>query len=528
VRGATGLAPAGAALAGLALACGAPAPRAFVIANARVVDGTGAPAWTGAVRIEGDRIAAVGPEVPPARDTVDARGLVLAPGFIDTHSHADDGLDGHPDALAVASQGITTVVVGADGAHPYPLAEFFARLERAPPAVNVAAFAGHGTLRRLALGADAARAARADEVAAMARLLRAELAAGALGLSTGLEYEPGLHATTEEIAALARVAAEAGGRYATHIRSEDRGFWDAIAEALRVGRDAGIPVHLSHLKLAMRSLWGEADSLLRVLDAARAEGIEVSADVYPYTYWQSTLRVLFPERRFDDRAAAEFALREVVAPEGLRLVRFEPEPALAGLTLAEVARRRGTDAVTALLALAQEADAAQRARPDAEVESVIGTSMHEDDVARLLAWPHANLATDGELAGAHPRGYGAFTRFLGRYVRDRGLVPLEAAVRKMTALAAAHAGLRDRGTIATGAPADLVLFNPARVRDRATPDDPHALSEGIEAVWVNGVLVYRAGTTTGARPGRVLRRPDGARQKRRAPAGPLDAAGAPR
>jgi N-acyl-D-amino-acid deacylase len=480
---------------------------ATLITNARVLDGTGAPARRGSVRIVGDRIAEVGDALRPRTSDriVDAGGLVLAPGFIDTHSHHDRGLLQQRDALAVVSQGVTTIVVGQDGGSRAPLAEFFAQLERTPPAVNVASYVGHGTVRSLAMRDDYRRVATSAEVDRMREIVRTEMAAGALGLSSGLEYDPGIYSSRAEVLDLARAVAPFGGRYISHIRSEDRTFWQAIDEIVAIGREARIPVQISHLKLAMRSLWGRADSLLGVLDRARASGVDVTADVYPYTYWQSTLTVLFPDRDFANRATAEFVLREIAAPEGLLLSRFGPDTTYVGKTIAEIARLRGTDPATTLMALIRETEEAGRSgRPSGE--SVIGTSMDDRDVARLIAWPHANICSDGELAGRHPRGFGAFPRVLGRYVREQGIVSLAEAVRKMTSLSAAHVGIRDRGRIAPGYFADLVLFDPATVLDRATPTAPRETAVGIHRVWVNGEVVYDGRRVTGRYPGRVVRR----------------------
>jgi len=479
-----------------------------LIVNAVVVDGTGAPRHPGAVRVSGDRIAEVGALSPAAGETVvDARGFVLAPGFIDTHSHGDRGLFEHADALAAVSQGISTIVVGQDGGSPWPLAEFFARLDRAPAAINVASYAGHGRIRGKVMGEDFRRPARPEEVARMRDLLAQEMKAGALGLSSGLEYDPGIFSARSEVLDLARVAAASGGRYISHVRSEDRAFWDAIDEIITVGREAKLPVQVSHVKLAMHSLWGQADRLLRTLDQARAAGVDITADIYPYLYWQSTLTVLFPERDFESRKTAEFVLREISTPDDLLLGTFAPEPLYGGKTLAEIARRRGTDPPATLMALIREALAFEAThKDDDDVESVIGTSMSEPDLERLLAWPYTNVCTDGELDGRHPRGFGTYPRVLGRYVRERKVVSLEEAVRKMTSLAAHNVGLRDRGQVRPGAFADLVLFDPATVMDRATTRDPHALSAGIQRVWVNGAVVYEAGAATGRRPGRALRR----------------------
>lgn len=483
------------------------AAASVLIVNALVVDGTGAPGRKAAVRVRGDRIAEVGGLSPAEGETVvDAKGLVLAPGFIDTHSHGDRGLFERRDALAAVSQGISTIVVGQDGGSPWPLADFFGRLEKEPATVNVAAYAGHGRIRRQVMGEDFRRPARPEEVARMRELLEQEMRAGALGLSSGLEYDPGIFSAPSEVVDLARVAAAAGGRYISHVRSEDRHFWEAIDEIVAIGREARLPVQVSHIKLAMRSLWGEADRLLRTLDQARAAGVDITADVYPYLYWQSTLTVLFPERDFENRRTAELVLREISTPDDLLLGRFAPEPSYAGKTLAEIARLRGTDPPATLMDLIREALAYEKKTGSDDVESVIGTSMSEPDLEKLLAWPFTNVCTDGELDGRHPRGFGTYPRVLGRYVRERKVMSLPEAVRKMTSLAATNVGLRDRGTIRPGAYADIVLFDPATVIDRATTREPQAVATGIERVWVNGDVVYASGEASGARPGRVLRR----------------------
>jgi N-acyl-D-amino-acid deacylase len=483
-----------------------PARSGFLITNANVIDGTGSPARRASVRVEGDRIAAVGNLQPRTGETVvDAHGLTLAPGFIDTHSHADDGLFEHPDALAVVSQGITTIIGGQDGGSPIPLAGYFERLEKSPAAVNVGMYVGHGSIRDSVMGADFKRVATPAEVATMSAILTTEMRAGAIGLSSGLEYDPGIYSDRPELIALAKVSAQFGGRYISHIRSEDYAFWQAIDEIIQIGREAKLPVQISHAKLAMRSIQGKADSLVRLLDAARASGIDITADIYPYLYWHSTLTVLFPKRDFENRTAAEFALTETSTPDGLLLGRYEPNPAYAGKTVADISKLRGTDSITTLIDLIRESEA-MRVKTGHSTQSVIGTSMIESDVERIFKWPHSNLSTDGALDGPHPRGFGAFPRFLGVYVRDRKVLPLEEAVHRMTALAAAHMGIKDRGRLTPGMYADLVLFDPATVKDRATPQEPHLTSVGIDQVWVNGVAVWVDGKTTGARPGKTIKR----------------------
>ena len=492
---------------GLALTACAPSepePADTVIVNARVIDGSGGPSRDVNVQIAGDRIVAVGDFEPPAEDTVvDANGLVLAPGFIDVHSHHDSKLFDLPEALAAVNQGITTIVAGQDGGHQYPLGEFLAQLDASPVAINVASYAGFGTLREEVMGDDYQRHATPDEVAAMAALLRTELEAGALGLSSGLEYDPGSFSTTEEVVELANVAAGHGGTYISHIRSEDRFFWEAIDEIIRIGREADLPVQVTHIKLAMSNWWGQAERLLATLDEARASGVEITADIYPYRAWSTSftwLTTVFPDRDLDRRDGAEYILSDLLSPDDVLLPDFLPEPAYNGLTLAEIAEVRGTDVETTLMDLL---------KADTEMGSeslMIGFAMDEPDIETIMAWPHTVICSDGGLAGSHPRGFGAFTRFLGRYVRDRNVVTLEEGIRKMTALSAEHLGIAERGAIQEGHYADLVLFDPETVIDRSTYEEPHVPSAGIQKVWVNGELVFDGGETTGNRPGRVIRR----------------------
>jgi N-acyl-D-amino-acid deacylase len=492
------------------IGCGGEEP-STLITGATVVDGTGQPRFEADVRIEGDRIAAVGQlKQLPGEAVIDARGLVLAPGFIDTHSHADYEIDRYPDAEADISQGITTVLTGNCGGSQLPLSEFFARVEERGSAVNIASFSGHGTIRDKVMGDDFTRPAAAEEIERMRALLSDEMDAGALGLSTGLEYDPGIYSTTGEVVELAKVVASHGGRYVSHIRSEDRSFWQAVDEILAIGRQAQVPVRISHLKLAMTSSHGQTDRLLGMLDQAREEGIEVTADIYPYTYWQSTLTVMFPDRDYENREAALFAVEELSSPGNMLIPDFEPDPSLAGKTLSEIAAIRGTDPATTLMDLIREAESLRKEKKaqgeDEDVESVIAVSMTENDIEKLMAWPHINFCTDGELDGAHPRCYGSFPRVLGRYVRERHVLTLEQAIHRMTDLAATSNGIQERGRIEPGEFADLVLFDPETVLDRATTDEPHATSVGIEMVWVNGRIVFEDGRPSGSRPGRVLRR----------------------
>jgi len=495
------------------LAACADTPATTLIQDVHIIDGTGAPAYGGSVRILGDRIVDVGQLAPTSGETVvDGGGLVLAPGFIDTHSHHDRGLlDEMRGAEAAVNQGITTVVVGQDGGSHYPLADYFGQAEATPPTINLASFTGHASLRRRVMGDDLGRPATQAETDSMAVLLRTDMEGGSLGLSTGLEYTPAFNSSTEEVIALASVAAEYGGRYISHIRSEDRTFWQAIDEIIRIGDEAGIPVQVTHMKLAMTSLWGRADELITKLDSARAAGIDITADVYPYTYWQSTMTVLIPDGNFT-REAAAFALREVATPDGIIFGRFSPEPSYVGQTLEEIAEERGEDPVTTYLAMVDMVYGPDA--PEDADEGIVARSMVEEDIGRLLQWEHTNVCTDGELDGPHPRGYGSFTRVLRRYVREEGSIALEDAIHRMTQLAAQHVGIQNRGVIAPGAYADLVLFDPETVSDHADFDAPHEPSTGIEGVWVNGTRVWGGDRDVAAGegapyPGQVIRRGDG-------------------
>ena len=482
---------------------GAQGPGGTVIVNAQVIDGSGGPSRDVSVRVVGERIDAVGNFEPSAADIiVDASGLVLAPGFIDVHSHHDHDLLEMPEALAVVNQGVTTIAGGQDGGQVFPLAEFFADLEATPVAINVASYAGHGVLRGLVMGEGYQREATADEVAEMVALLRTEMEAGALGLSSGLEYDPGSFSTTQELIELAKEAALHGGRYITHIRSEDQYFWEAIDEVIDIGRAAELPVQVTHIKLAMTRWWGQHDRLLEKLDGARAEGVEITADIYPYQAWNagfSWLATLFPDRDLDRRDGAEYVLRDMLSPEGILIPNYVPDSSYNGMTIEEIARILEVDEETALMELLK-ADIEMGAR-----SSMLGFAMDEPDIEAIMAWPHTVIGSDGALAGPHPRGYGAFTRVLGHYVRERKVVSLEEGIRKMTSLSAQHSGITERGAIKTGFFADLVLFDPETVIDRSTPSAPHVPSVGIENVWVNGQLVFADGQVTGNRPGKPIR-----------------------
>jgi N-acyl-D-amino-acid deacylase len=501
------------ALAGAASRALAQTVSTTLIRNATIMDGRGGLARRGDVRVSGDHIIGVGTLTPlPSDRIVDAHELALAPGFIDTHSHHDRGLvsragRGAPTTgvdpragLAMVSQGVTTIVIGQDGGGS-GLRELFAGLEAQPAAVNVASYVGHGAVRGKVLGENFKRQATPAEIERMKALVREDMDAGALGLSSGLEYDPGIYSSPEEVIALAKVAGDLGGRYISHIRSEDRWFWSALDEIINIGRVNHMPVQVSHIKLGMLDLWGQADSVIRVLNRARASGVQVTADVYPYTFWQSNLGVLFPKRNFSDSVEAAFVLAHVSRADGIIFNSFTRHPEYVGKNLAEVAKMRGTSEVRALLDLLAE--------PGGSGAGIVARGMDDADVEKLIRWPFANVCSDGTSTGLHPRGFGSFSKVLGPYVRDKKLFSTEEAVRKMSSLAAMNVGIRERGLIEPGYFADLVLFDPAAVKDNADfgpPGTAQRLASGVQTVWVNGQMVFDNGKVTGAYPGKVIRR----------------------
>jgi len=476
-----------------------PLPTTELITNVNIMAGNGLPAYKGAVRIVNDRIRDIGTLTAyPGEKITDGNGAVLAPGFIDSHSHHDRGLTSQPDFLAAVSQGITTIVVGQDGDSD-PIDSLTRSIERIPISVNVATYTGHATLRQSIMKQRLYRAARPAEVDSMKALLKREMDKGSLGLATGLEYEAAFFSNTDEVIDLAKVAAAQGGRYISHIRSEDIHIEEAITEIINIGRQAKLPVQISHLKIAMRSKWGTAPTILNQLEMARAEGIDITADVYPYAMWMSTPRVLFPKKDFDNEQSALFATRELFDPSQSVMLSFPANPAYEGKTVSQIATLNNETPPRALMRLIREGDEKK------DTGGIAGYSMSEQDIVSFLQWPHTNICSDGA-PGGHPRGHGAFTRVLGPYVRDQKIMSLETAIFKMTALTAEHLGLQDRGLITPGYFADLVLFDPTTVKDNATMSNPTALSTGIIKVWVNGRGVYEQGKVMGNFSGRLIKR----------------------
>ena len=470
-----------------------------LIKNVKIVDGSGNDSFDGAVRILDEKILEIGQlEAKKGERIIDGGGKILAPGFIDTHSHHDGSLFEKRSVPEVVSQGVTTIIIGQDGGSHYPLQDFWNQLDSLPVAVNVGSYVGHNTLRRIAMQ-DFKRHANEVEIERMKEMLVTELSAGGIGLSSGLEYDPGIYSNRNEILELAQVLAQQQKRYISHIRSEDRYLWDAIDEIIDLGRQTGIPVQVSHMKIAIVSQWGKADSLIQVLNNARKEGIDITADVYPYAYWQSTMTVLFPERNFEDIEAAKFALTELTTPEGMIISAYGPDPSYIGKSLAEIAQsKQQSPEVTYLDLINTSIDQGAR-------ESVICTSMSEEDITKLISWEWANICSDGALNGRHPRGAGSFTKVLRKYVRENKSINLPQAIKTMTSQAAQNIGLENRGLIRDGYFADLVLFDPESVKDNATIENPDHLSEGILKVWVNGQEVWSENEITRNFPGRQIK-----------------------
>lgn len=482
----------------------------LVVRGALVVDGTGAPGRTADVAVAGDRIAVVGDVPERGGVEVDGRGLVLAPGFVDVHTHDDFAVVATPEMAFKVMQGVTTDVVGNCGHGPAPFeaasalfgaghlagwsghAGYVGRLAGEPPALNVALLVGHGTLRRAAMGLEA-RPPMARELAAMRTMLEEGLDAGGFGLSTGLIYEPARHAAADEIVALARPVAERGLLYATHMRNEGPRLLEAVEEALDVGRETGVSVQISHHKASGRDNWGRVERSLALLEEARASGLDVLADQYPYTAGSTLLGAVVSAGALED---GEGSLGRLEAADVV-IASSERDPALEGRTLAQIAAELGDDPLAAAHRLLAR---------DPGLLVVVHT-MSEADVRRVMVHPTTMIGSDGIPAGSrpHPRLYGTFARVLGTYARDLGLLGLEAAVHKMTGLPARKFRLDRRGVIAPGCFADLVLFDFATVADRATYDEPRVHPAGIRHVLVNGRFVARDGEQTGARPGRPLR-----------------------
>lgn len=474
-------------------------PNRLLIRGGLVVDGSGEPGRIADLRIVGDRIVEVAPRLRPRRgeSILEAKGLVVAPGFIDIHNHSDRGLAEDPTARTQILQGITTLAVGPDGSSPWPVAQYLAWAQEKRLAPNLLAFVGHATVRREVMGKDFRRPATPEEITRMAQLVEQGMREGAVGLSSGLEYDMGNPATTEEVITLARVAARFRGIYMSHVRDEADAVMDAFREAIRIGREAALPVQISHIKLGTVGVWGKAGEASALIDEARRDGLDVTADCYPYDAWASSITVLVPSRRHEDPVAVRRGLDDVGGAGNILITSCRAHPDYEGKTLDAVARQRGTDPVEAYIAIVRDGGA-----------GVVCRSMTEADIRTFMTQPWVMVSSDGGvggLGGRHPRAAGTFPRVLGRYVREGKWMSLEAAIHKMTELPAARLSLNDRGSLRKGMKADLVVFDAEKVLDRSTMLEPQLEPEGVVHVFVNGQAVVRDGQVTGERPGAVHR-----------------------
>lgn len=480
-----------------------PARPLLLIKNGTLIDGSGARRRAADVRISNGAIQQIGHlQLRPGERAIDARGMIVAPGFIDTHSHADGGLLETPDAQSQIRQGITTAIIGQDGGSHLPLAKYLHEVEARRVALNLASFVGHGTIRSAVMGDDYKRKATPSEIARMRAFVEQEMRAGALGLSSGLEYDPGLYSTTEEVIACARVAAAHGGLYISHVRDEENEAFASFRELIRIARQARLPAQISHIKLGSRPVWGRASQALRLMREARRRGLDISGDVYPYTFWRSTITVITPTRDWANRAAWQKGLDEIGGPQNVLLSTYTPDANWQGKTLAQISAMTGRDAVSII----QEIVRKTHGEGTTGREGVVVTAMQESDLRRFIADPSIMFCTDGGLRGSHPRAAGTYPRILGRYVREWHVLKLEEAIRKMTSLPAKRMALRGRGLIRAGMKADVVIFDAARVRDTSTVASPMSPPIGISTVLVNGVPVLEQGQMSGARPGLMLRR----------------------
>ena len=496
----------------------------LIIKNGRIADGTGTPLISGSVAVKGQRIVAVGDVKGSAASEIDARGHVVAPGFIDVHTHSED-ICKLPVAENFLRMGVTTIITGNCGGSRTDVVQFFREIEEARTGVNVATLIGHNSVREKGMGGSFIRAPDADQLEAMKAMIDQAMKDGAVGLSTGLIYVPGTFAKTEEIIELAKVAAAHGGIYVSHMRAETVKIFSALDELIRIAREAKIRAEVSHLKLSGPTAWGKAGEVLAVLDKARADGLSITHDDYAYTASSTGLSQLIPDaaregkredfiaRIADPVKKAEFMaeMQRMRERQGRSdysyavIARFKPDSRLNGKTVPEAAKIvRGSDSLADQIEQIFDIEARGGA-------SAIYHGMNEDDLRAFMRHPLTMIASDGgpRRLGEdipHPRSYGNNARVLRRYVRDEKLLTLEDAIRKMTSLPAATFQLKDRGVIKPGAWADIVIFDPAKVNDPSTFDDPHHYAEGFTDVIVNGGVVIRDGTVTDVRSGRPIKK----------------------
>ncbi len=497
----------------------------ILIRNGRVIDGTGNSWFNADIAIRDGRIFAIGRlDKFTATRTIDAARQIVAPGFIDVHTHIEFDLFTHPTADNFLHDGVTSVVTGNCGGSYESLKEFFARIDRERVSINVASLIGHNTLRRQVLGL-ANRVASPNDQARMESMVVDAMKDGAVGLSTGLLYLPGVYSGTEEVVGLARAAAAHGGIYASHIRNETDKVMDAISEALDIGRAAKMPVQISHLKVGGQGNWGRSSEMLALIDRARAEGIDVTIDQYPYTASSTSLQVMLPDwaREGGDvdikRRLADAQQRKKIAGDILDSARLNKRP---DFSYAVVARHERDASLNGKSISAINREMSRPQTMDAEIETMLDLlaagdaqmvfhGMNEDDVRTIMRYPFNAVASDGGIQGGkglpHPRSYGTNARVFGKYVREEKNTTLEDAIRRMTSLPALKFNLKDRGLLRVGYAADIVIFDEKTIRDNATFEKPHQFSTGVSHVIVNGRIAIDSGQHTGLRNGSALKGP---------------------
>jgi N-acyl-D-aspartate/D-glutamate deacylase len=504
------------------------------IEGAKVYDGTGNPWYSATVGVKGGFIAAVGTVKEKARQTIQARGLALCPGFVDVHIHADD-IVSCPAAENILRQGVTTVISGNCGGSAFPIRQWLDKVEAARPAINYATLVGHGTIRRHVMGM-AGRKPTRRELARMRALAERAMREGAVGMSTGLIYVPGTYAKVDEIVEVAKAVSDYGGVYTSHTRSAGGKLFEALREAATIGKRAKVPVQVSHHKVLHRrgrTRKSRAEETLAFFSRCRQDGLDLTCDVYPYTAsFTSLSAVALPSwvsadgklcERLQDSAIRRRIAREAAAsigwsggPDNTTIASFPPDRSLEGKSLGEIARLRKRDAVSTAMDLIVEGTLG-RTSERAPLEEIVGKapscifhSMRQEDVDRIICSDYSMIGSDGGVIRSrrgvvHPRNYGTFPRVLRQYVGELKLLSLEEAVRKMTSLPARRFGLLDRGMVAVGMKADLILLDPERVADRATFERPHSFPAGIRCVIVNGHVAWDGRSASRRRAGTVIR-----------------------
>ena len=495
----------------------------LLIRGGRVVDGTGSPAAFADVAVKDGRIAAIGKHAGGATTTLDVQGLVVAPGFIDVHTHAED-IEDLPLAENFLRMGVTTLVLGNCGGSKLNVGEFFRKLEAMRISPNVATLIGHNTVRSHVMGGAFSRQPTGEELTRMKELVERGMKDGALGLSTGLIYLPGTFARTEEIIELAKVAAAYDGMYVSHMRDEGLDIQDSLSELFRIAREAHLRAHVSHIKLSGKPAWGRARKVIEAIEKARAEGLDITQDQYAYTASSTGISQLIPENareggkeKFRERLSDPVQKGQIFREMKAKLERGQREnyayaviasyedASLNGKNVVEAAKlKRGSDSLDDQIELILEIHAKGGA-------TGVFFGIDEGDLRSFMRHPNTMFASDSGVRKfqegvPHPRGYGNNARVLAHYVRELKLLRLEEAIRRMTSLPATTFGIADRGQLREGAWADLVIFNPATLQDNATFNDPHHYATGFAAVIVNGVVVVQDDAHTRAHPGMIVRR----------------------